>query len=120
MELRQLRYFVGIAEEGSFLRAARRLNVSQPPLSIQIKNLEEELGVQLFERSNRGVTLTVAGTAFFDETRAVLARLDHAKETALKAGRGDIGVVSIGFVSIAGLWNFAAGAQELPRQFPIS
>ena len=101
MELRQLRYFVAIAEDGSFLRAAQRLHVSQPPLSTQIKSLEDELGVQLFERSNRGVVLTAAGAIFFDETRAILARLEHAKREALRVGRGEIGMLSIGFVSIA-------------------
>jgi DNA-binding transcriptional LysR family regulator len=101
VELRQLRYFAAIVEEGSFLRAAQRLHVSQPPLSTQIKSLEDELGVQLLERSNRGVTLTAAGAVFFEETRAILARLEHAKRETLRAGRGEIGVLSIGFVSIA-------------------
>ncbi len=101
MELRQLRYFVTIAEEGNLSRAARRLHVSQPPLSTQMKSLENELGVRLLERSNRGVSLTAAGSVFFEETRAVLARLEHAKTEARRADRGDTGMLSIGFVSIA-------------------
>ena len=101
MELRQLRYFIAVAEEGNFSRAAERLHVSQPPLSTQIKSLEGELGVRLLERSNRGVSLTAAGTVFFAETRAMLARVEHAKSKALRADRSDIGILSIGFVSIA-------------------
>lgn len=101
MELRQLRYFIAVAEAGSFSRAAEMLHVSQPPLSVQIKALEDELAVRLFDRTTRGVSLTAAGTAFFDEVRVALARLEHAKSEALRADRGDIGMLSIGFVSIA-------------------
>jgi DNA-binding transcriptional LysR family regulator len=101
MELRQLRYFQAIAEAGNFSRAAERLHVSQPPLSTQIKNLEDELGVRLLERTNRGVSLTAAGVVFYEETRAVLERLEHARSKALRADRGDIGMLSVGFVSIA-------------------
>jgi DNA-binding transcriptional LysR family regulator len=101
VELRQLRYFIAVAEEGNFSRAAERLYVSQPPLSMQIKSLEEELGVRLFERSNRGVTLTAAGAVFFEETRTLLTRLEHAKCKALQVDRGDVGLLSVGFVSIA-------------------
>jgi DNA-binding transcriptional LysR family regulator len=71
MELRQLRHFIAIAEEGSFSRAAQRLHVSQPPLSTQMKSLEDELGVRLLTRSHRGVALTAAGTAFPAEARVV-------------------------------------------------
>ncbi|VDY03442.1 LysR family transcriptional regulator [Thiomonas sp. OC7] len=101
MELRQLRYFVTIAEQGSFSRAAERLHISQPPLSTQIKALEDEIGARLLERSNRGVALTAAGAAFFDDIRAVLAQFEHAVERARQTERGDAGTLSIGFVSIA-------------------
>lgn len=101
MDLRQLRYFVAVAEARSFSKAAARLHVSQPPLSTQLKALEDELGVRLFDRSNRGVSLTAAGQVFFDEMRAVLARLERGKALARNAGRGDVGSLSIGFVSIA-------------------
>ena len=101
MELRQLRYFIAVAEQGNFSRAAEKLHVSQPPLSTQIKQLEQELEVRLLQRGNRGVSLTVAGAVFFEEARAVLARLEHAKAETQRAGRGDIGTLAVGFVSIA-------------------
>ena len=101
MELRQLRYFIAVAEESSFSRAARRLHVSQPPLSIQVKSLEEELGARLLERGNRGVSLTAAGRVFLERARAVLIGLEHAKSEALRAYRGETGRLAVGFVSIA-------------------
>lgn len=100
MELRQLRYFVAVAEDGSFSRAAARLHISQPPLSTQIKSLEDEFGVRLLERNNRGATLTPAGAVFYEEARSLLARLEHARSRAIQAGQGEIGMLSVGFVSI--------------------
>ena len=119
MELRQLRYFITIAEEGNFSRAAERLHVSQPPLSTQMKSLEDELGVQLFERSNRGVSLTAAGAVFFTETRTLLARLEHAKSEAQRAGRGDTGLLSIGFVSIADYGILPPALRNFRVSFPL-
>jgi DNA-binding transcriptional LysR family regulator len=119
MELRQLRYFMTVAEEGSFSRAAGRLHVSQPPLSTQIKGLEDELGVQLLERSNRGVSLTPAGLVFFEEVRTVLARLEHAKKEALRANRSDIGMLSIGFVSIADYGILPPALKSFRSNYPL-
>jgi DNA-binding transcriptional LysR family regulator len=119
VELRQLKYFMAIAEEGNFSRAAERLHVSQPPLSTQIKSLEDELGVQLLKRTNRGVSLTAAGSVFYEETRVALARLEHARGEALRADRGDIGMLSVGFVSIADYGILPPALKHFRGSFPL-
>ncbi|XVQ10732.1 LysR family transcriptional regulator [Spirillospora sp. CA-255316] len=97
MEFRHLAGFVAVAEELHFGRAAARLHIAQPPLSQQIRQLEHELGVQLFERSTRSVRLTSAGQAFLEPARRVLADLDVARRAAQAGGRGEVGRVTIGF-----------------------
>ncbi|MGW1225805.1 LysR family transcriptional regulator [Streptomyces sp. NPDC002530] len=97
MELRHLEAFLAVAEELHFGRAARRLQMAQPPLSQQIRRLERELGVQLFERNTRSVRLTGAGESFLEPVRGVLDDLDTAVRAARAAGRGEYGRVSIGF-----------------------
>jgi len=119
VELRQLRYFVAIAEEGSFSRAAIRLHVSQPPLSTQIRSLEEELGAPLLARSNRGVSLTASGQIFYEEVRAILARLESARTRMLQAHRGDVGTLSVGFVSIADYGVLPPALKSFRLQFPL-
>ncbi|WFF40308.1 LysR family transcriptional regulator [Salinicola endophyticus] len=99
MELRTLRYFVAVAEELHFSRAAARLGISQPPLSQQIKALEEELGGRLLVRTNRRVALTAAGTLFLDEAREVLARAERASRLVSRLGRGESGQLRIGFTT---------------------
>jgi DNA-binding transcriptional LysR family regulator len=101
MELRHLRYFVTVAEELHFGRAAARLHVSQPPLSMQIKALEEELGTRLLSRTQRKVELTAAGAVFLKEAREILQRVDQAAAAARRAARGEAGELAVGFVSIA-------------------
>lgn len=99
MELRHLRYFVALAEELHFGRAARRLSISQPPLSFNIRQLEDDLGVRLFERSSRHVRLTAAGLAFLVESRQILARADGARELVGRIAAGLSGRVQAGFVA---------------------
>lgn len=101
MELRHLRYFVAVAEELHFGRAARRLHLAQPPLSQQIRSLEEKLGVRLFHRTSRRVELTAEGRIFLDHARLVLGQANRAVEMVRAVGRGDGGRLTIGFVASA-------------------
>jgi DNA-binding transcriptional LysR family regulator len=101
MELRHLRYFIAVAEEGHITRAAQRLGIQQPPLSQQIKAIELELDVQLFRRKPRGVELTDAGCAFLKDARTVLTQLDRAVETTRRAARGEQGHLCVGVTSTA-------------------
>lgn len=97
MEMRHLRYFIAVAEELSFTRAARRLHIAQPPLSTQIRLLEEELEAQLFERDKRRVFLTQAGRHFLDRARGILADVESAKGEARSAASGEIGRIALGY-----------------------
>lgn len=101
IELRHLRYFIAVAEELHFGRAAERLHMAQPPLSQQIRQLETELGFELFHRTRRRVELTEAGQIFLKECRKIFQQLDLAIQKGQQASRGEIGQLSIGFVSSA-------------------
>lgn len=101
MELRHLRYFLAVAEEGHFGRAAEKLNIVQPALSMQIKSLEAELGGALFVRTSRRVELTEAGLLFQTEARRTLEQADHARLTVERAIRGETGRVRVGFAGNA-------------------
>lgn len=100
MDMRHLRCFVAVAEELHFGRAARRLHLSQPPVSLAIKELEQELGVALFERSSRRIVLTPAGEDALRDARAVLAGADTLRRRAQQTGRGLMGTLSLGFISL--------------------
>jgi DNA-binding transcriptional LysR family regulator len=114
VELRHLRYFVAVAEELHFHRAATRLHISQPPLSQQIRALERELGVTLLARNRRRVALTAAGAGFLEDARAILASVDRAADRARAIARGSQGTLSIGFVGSA---MFSPTLPDMLREF---
>ncbi len=99
MELRHIRYFLALAEEGNFTRAAANLGIGQPPLSQQIRDLENEVGAQLFHRVPHGAELTAAGEAFLTEARTAIDAAEKAKLAAQRANRGEIGRLSLGFTA---------------------
>ena len=113
MEIRHLRYFVAVAEELHFGRAARRLHIQQPPLSRQIQDLESELGFPLFERSRRRVELTPAGRALLGRARQVFDALDVAIHDARSASEGESGRLVVGYPSSLAY----SGLTELLRAF---
>lgn len=99
MDLRHLRYFAVVAEEMSFTRASQRLHIAQPPLSQQIRDLEEELGFSLFIRGGRSIMLTQAGKEFLPEALQILDRFNKLQQNALLRARGDLGHLTIGLIS---------------------
>lgn len=99
MELRHLRYFLAVAEELHFGRGAARLHMAQPPLSQQIRALEEELGAQLFARTSRSVRLTPAGEAYLKDARALLAHVDEAGRLARRIHLGEAGELAVGYMN---------------------
>lgn len=118
MELRHLHYFIAVAEELHFGRAAARLGIAQPPLSQQIRRLEEELGVLLFERSQRHVKLTEGGEAFLREARLVLSQTQQAALAAQRASRGQEGFLSVGFVGSVAFHIFPVLLRAFQRRYP--
>jgi len=114
MEIRHFRYFVAVAATRSFSRASEKLNMAQPPLSRQIQQLEEELGVCLLNRQ-RPIALTEAGRYFFEQSVQVLARVDEIKSTTLRIGQGTVTQFTIGFVAST-LYH---ALPELIRRFRI-
>jgi DNA-binding transcriptional LysR family regulator len=119
MELRHLRYFVAVAEELSFTRAAERLHIGQPPLSQQIQALEHEIGARLFERNRRRVLLTEAGRLFLADARRMLALAEQAKETARRAHLGEAGELRVGFTfSTPFTPLFARVVRRYRQQYP--
>ena len=118
MELRHLRYFVAVAEELSFRRAAQRLRLAQPPLSMQIKSLEGELGVRLLERTTRSVKLTHAGQVFLAEARLVLSAAVQAEKRAQQAEQGLVGTLRIGMIAPAANAWLAGILRSFQQRFP--
>lgn len=118
MELRQIEYFIAVAEELHFGRAAKRLQMTQPPLSQQIIQLEKELGVLLLERSKRHVELTDAGKVFLQEVRYALVQLEQAKAAAIRAHMGIEGRLVLGFVGSASYGILPVAVRAFQEQFP--
>lgn len=120
MELRHLRYFVAVAEEGSVTRAAERLGIQQPPLGLQIRALEDELGVQLFDRQPKRLSLNAAGAVFLDRARQVLAGAEAAVEHVRRFDRGERGRLTVGFTSSASLHHLTPHLMRAFRQaYPL-
>ena len=117
MELRHLSYFIAVAEELHFGRAAKRLNISQPPLSFQIRQLEEEIGVRLFNRTRRRVELTAAGAVFLTEARRIMAMTSEAVRQTNRADKGEIGRLSIGFIGSANYSVLPKVIREFRKQY---
>lgn len=118
MDLRRLRYFVVVAEEQNFSRAAERLRMAQPPLSDQIKRLEKSLGVRLFERSSRGARLTEAGELLLTEARRLLVQADQTAEMVRRVGSGQVGRLTLGFVPSASNSVLPPVLAEYRRRYP--
>jgi DNA-binding transcriptional LysR family regulator len=118
MELRHLRYFIAVAENGGFGRSARLLHVAQSAISEQVRDLEDELGVALFDREKRRIRLTRYGEQFLEDARAVLASAEKAVANVRKSIRGEIGTVTIGFF-VGGTGTFFPSIiKEFRRRFP--
>src|SRR5262245_36263274 len=118
MELRHLRYVVTLAETLHFGRAAERLNLSQPPLSHQIRQLEEELRIKLFHRTKRQVQLTEAGRMFVQEARVILAQSAHAANLASRVNQGEVGQLTIGVAGPADAPIFVQILRTFARAHP--
>ena len=117
-ELRHLRYFLAVAEELHFTRAARRLNMAQPPLSIQIRQLESLIGAKLFVRDRRTVTLTPAGAALVDGARRTLTEAERSADAARRASSGEVQTLRVGFTDSAALSVLPAIVRRFSRDHP--
>src|SRR4051812_39567578 len=118
VELRHLRYFVAVAEELHFGRAAARLHLAQPPLSQQIRKLEDIVGYPLFLRTSRAVKLTSAGEAFLDRARHTLRAVEKDVEEARCVGRGELGYLRVGFIGSSMLTSLPMMLGEYRREYP--
>ena len=118
MEFRHLRYFMALAEEGNFGRAAKRVHISQPPLTRQIRQLEEEFGARLFERTPKGVELTEAGRLFREEAVKILALAQLTGEKTRMAARGELGRLDVGIFGSAVLDVIPRLILEFRRRYP--
>ena len=116
LELRHLRYFVAVAEELHFTRAAERLGIKQPPLSLQIRQLEQELGTSLFHRLTRSVVLTETGALLLDEARGILDQVERMKASVQSRARGETGHIHVGFAGATGFQRLVPGIIRAYRE----
>jgi DNA-binding transcriptional LysR family regulator len=119
MELRHLRYFVAAAEELNFTRAAARLHVSQPPLSRQIQDLEQELGTALFDRNKKKLQLTPAGKSFLQHAKQILAQTERAARLARAVSQGTTGQLTVALLSPLGGLFASAAVRNFRQRFPL-
>jgi DNA-binding transcriptional LysR family regulator len=119
MDLRRMRYFVAVVQERSFLRAAKRLHISQPPLSTQIKELEQALGALLLDRTSKGVQPTPAGLAFYQDAVAILEKCEQAQATVKRVAMGGQGSLRIGFISIADFSMLPPSLRQFRIDYPL-
>lgn len=118
MELRHLHYFIAVAEELHFGNAAKRLHMSQPPLSQQVRQLEEELGVSLFSRTSRSVALTPEGAAFLEDARDILQRTELAVKRVQAVAKGEEGLLRVGFMGYALMTGYPQAIREFRQRYP--
>jgi DNA-binding transcriptional LysR family regulator len=118
MELRHLRYFVAVAELLNFRRAAEKLHIAQSPLSHQVRQLEDELEVQLFARTKRRVYLTHAGTIFYEDARAILEKSLAAQERARRGAQGEEGSLTVGYLTSMASSHFSRIIKTFQQHFP--
>ncbi|HEV7234609.1 MAG TPA: LysR family transcriptional regulator [Ktedonobacteraceae bacterium] len=118
IDLRRLYYFMIVAEELHFTRAAERLHIAQPPLSSQIQQLERELGVQLFERTRHSVRLTDAGQVLLDEARRIFGQMERTVRMVQRVGHGEVGLLTLGFVPSASNSILPLFLREFQQRFP--
>lgn len=118
LELRHLRYFVAVAEERNFSRAAERLHMAQSPLSVAIRQLEHELGAEVLARSSRGVSLTLAGEVLLDRARRILEGVEGTVTEVRRAASGELGTLRIGFSWSARFTTLPTLAQRFTAKYP--
>ncbi len=118
VELRHLRYFVAVAEELHFGRAARRLHIAQPPLSQQIRKLEETIGHPLFQRTSRNVKLTAAGEELLKRAQQTLRKVAEDIDNTRRVGRGEVGTLTVGFIASSMLTVFPQMLSTYRKRFP--
>src|ERR1700747_1411189 len=118
IELRHLRYFLAVAETLHFSKAAERLGMAQPPLSQQIKRLEERIGHRLFDRTTRGVKLTLAGQLLADRARSTMEKVHDDLEQVRRLGRGEEGTLTVGFSGSVMFTELPAAIESYCRRYP--